>query len=645
MLELFSRPEVSVALLSALQDGVVILDPRGVHAFVNDAFCRMTGFDRDSLLGLSPPFPYWPHEELPEITRAFDQTLGGVVASFELVFMTREGKRFPVIVSPAALRCGDGGILGYVATVKDITERKKLEQALVASEQRWRSIAETPFDFVVTCDRQYRYTYVNHTAPGLTREDLIGKKTSFDFTAPEYHDAMRKAYETTFETGRPTSYDVYSPFLDAWYSSVVGPIWENGKVTSVSVMTRDITAQKRAEEALRRSEHQLREAHKMETIGTLAGGIAHDLNNILTPILAYSDLAQLAIDSNHALQPHLAAIHEAALRARDLVLRILLFSRRQEPQKRVLDLGDRLRESAKLLKATLPATIEIRLELPEEPVWVFADRTQLDQLVANLATNALQAMKETGGLLTISLGHDALPATAGDLAPGGGPGTYAALRVTDTGPGMDADTQRRAFDPFFTTKAPGSGTGLGLSIVHGIAREHGGDVSVTSAEGQGATFTVHFPLVSPEVLNNDSKIPLTLEPCQRPLRVMCLDDEPSVAHVAREALALRGHTAYAITNGIEALERFKADPQAIDVLVTDQTMPQIKGTALILACRAIRPDLPCVLMTGLGDDDTLQGVPMLGIGEVLQKPFSPGALVTATERAAADPSSVRLATQ
>ncbi len=634
MLDLFRRPEIS-ALLSAIQDGVVVLDAKGVHAFVNDAFCRMTGLGRDSLLGLSAPFPYWPDEERAAITAAFEKTLGGELGSYELVFMTGEGKRFPVIVSPAALRGEAGAIVGYVATVKDITARKQLERALVVSEQRWRSIAENPFDFVITCDRQYLYTYVNHTAPGVTLEELIGKKSPFDFTAPEFHERMRRAYETTFETGRPTSYDVYVPVVDAWYESITGPIWEDGKVTSISVLTRDITPQKRAEDALRRSEHQLREAHKMETIGTLAGGIAHDLNNILTPILAHSDLAQMAIGSDHPLQPHLAAILEASLRARDLVQRILLFSRKQEPHTRVLDLGERVRESAKLLKATLPATIEVVLDLPADPPRVFADRTQIDQLLANLATNALQAMRDQGGRLTISLGSVVLPDQPGDLLPAGGPGKYALIRVVDTGIGMDAETQRRAFDPFFTTKPAGSGTGLGLSIVHGIVRDHDGSVALTSSPGQGTTFSVHLPLVAPASASEESKAPPSAGvKCEHLLRILCVDDEPAVANVARDTLELRGHSVRVFTNPLEALELFSATPDGFDVLVTDQTMPHLKGTALILACRAIRPYLGCVLMTGLNDDDSLRSVRALSIGEVLLKPFSPTALLIAAEAAA-----------
>lgn len=611
-MNLSERPDFVAALFKGLQDGVVVLDHDNVHVYVNDAFCRMTGFSEADLIGSRPPFPYWPPEELSAIIGAFQRTVvGGEVSSFELVFAGKDGRRIPVIVSPSSIRGEDGSVAGRVATVKDITERKQLERDLAASEQRWRSIAENPFDFVVIIDRAYRYTYVNHVAPGITLESLLGKQTPFDFSSPADHAAMREAFETTFETGRATSYDTYSPQLDGWYSSIVGPIREQGTVTSLSILTREITQQKRAEE-------QVREAHKLETIGTLAGGIAHDLNNILTPILAHSDLAQLSLRADHEVQLQLRAIHEAALRARDLVRRILQFSRRQEPHKEVLDLAPRVREGVKLLVATAPATIDLTVELPEAPVWVLADGGRVDQVVVNLVANALQAMTGAGGKLVVRL----QAATR-----------EAVLVVADTGPGMDADTQRRAFDPFFTTR-PGAGTGLGLAIVQRVVGEHGGRVSVISAPGQGATFSVRLPLVAaPGAQAASGGVdPAAVEAGR--LRVLCVDDEPAVLNVARSALERGGHAVRALSDPQEALAAFCAEPEAFDVLLTDQTMPNLRGTSLVRLVRARRPDLPCVVMTGFADEATVGNVRALGLGDVLAKPFSAAGVVAAIERAA-----------
>ena len=614
MLEMFGRPELMTALLAGLQDGVVILDRNSVHVFVNDAFCRMTGFGRDELIGSGPPFAYWPPEELAKIAAAFQRTLANDSATFELVFAGKDGRRIPVLVSPSSVLGAHGAVVGHVATVKDITERKRLERAMVESEQRWRSIAENPFDTILIIDRAHRIVFINNVAPGFSRESMVGKATPFDFATPEHHDAMRAAFEATFATGRATSYDTYVPRVDAWYHSIVGPIREGSEVTSLSILTRDISQQKRAEE-------QLRESHKIETIGTLAGGIAHDLNNILTPILAFSEVAQLSVGQEHEVQPELRSIHEAALRARDLVRRILLFSRRHEPHKEVLDLSARVRETAKMLHGTVPTSIDLVLDLPDEPIWVLADRSRLDQVVVNLAANALQAMHDGGGKLVIA------------VRPGLG-GAGATLTVADSGRGMDAETQRRAFDPFFTTR-PGLGSGLGLAIVQRIVRDFGGRVSVTSAPGRGATFEVQLPVVAaPAALSRAPVDPPQVAAPAR-LRVWCVDDEPAVLEVAHSALETSGHLVLSFSSPLQALEALKADPQALDVLVTDQTMPQVSGTSLIRAARVLRPDLRCLVMTGFADDAMAAQVRALGAVEILPKPFSATSLVAAVERVAA----------
>jgi two-component system, cell cycle sensor histidine kinase and response regulator CckA len=621
LLNLLQRPELLSTLLAGMLDGLSIIDASGTQIYVNDALCEMLGFTRAELLGATPPYPYWPLDELATIDAAFQRTLSGDAANFELVFQRKDRSRIEVILAPAQLRDDAGNVLGYFATIKDISQRKQLERSLLASEQRWRSIAENPFDFVVLIDRDYRYTYVNHTAPGIAREALIGRATPFDFVDPQHHQAMRDAFETTFETGRATSFEVHVPQLDAWYSSIVGPVIEAGRVTGVSILTREISEHKRAEEAFRRSEQRLRESHKMETIGTLAGGIAHDINNILTPILAYADLAQQELQPNHPVQEHLQGITLASERARELVQRILLFSRRQEPQKTTFDLRQSVREDITLLRASLPASIELVTELPAEPVYVFADRAQLGQVLTNLATNALQAMQDVAGRLTIKLE----PAPAGE--------ERATLLVADTGAGMDADTLRRVFDPFFTTRPLGAGTGLGLSIVHSVVREHAGEITVRSAPGQGAAFTVRLPTTtltsSPATVAEVSALPQV----GRRQRVLVVDDEPAVAEVTRQALTRAGHAVTALTSPDAALQLLAEDPDAFDVILTDQSMPGMTGTALITEARALCPSLACVLMTGLGDEATQRRARSLNVLEILAKPFPLTTLLLALERA------------
>jgi CheY-like chemotaxis protein len=278
-----------------------------------------------------------------------------------------------------------------------------------------------------------------------------------------------------------------------------------------------------------------------------------------------------------------------------------------------------VREDITLLKASLPASIELVTELPAEPLYVFADRAQLGQVLTNLATNALQAMPE-GGKLTIA------------LEPTGE--QTASLTVTDTGAGMDAETQRRAFDPFFTTKPLGSGTGLGLSIVHSVVREHAGEITVHSVPGQGAVFTVRLPTTT-SVAASAADAALNAQTVTgRGRRVLVVDDEPAVVQVTRRALTRAGHVVTALTCPEEALQLLAQDPNAFDILLTDQSMPAMTGTTLIAEARAMCPSLACLLMTGLGDEATQRRARSLNVVEIIAKPFALSTLLLALERCA-----------
>jgi two-component system, cell cycle sensor histidine kinase and response regulator CckA len=591
-------------------DGLSVIDPTGEQIYVNDAMCTMLGFSREELLGKGAPYPYWPVEQLPAIEAAFQRFVAGQSTNFELVFQRKDGVRFDVMVAPVTISDATGTVLARYATIKDISELKRLTRSLYESQERWRSIAENPFDFVVLIDRAYRYTYINHTAPGISHESLLGRATPFDFVDASHHDTMRAAFETAFETGRPSSYEVHVPTLDSWYSSIVGPVREHGQVTCLSILTREITDQKRAEQ-------RLRESHKIETLGTLAGGIAHDINNMLTPILAYCDLATRQLPADHAVQLHLQQICAASQRASELVRRILLFSRRQEPSTTTFDLRDIVRDHTAFIRASLPATIELVIDVPDEPSYVVADRAQLGQVLANLATNALHAMQQAGGKLTIA------------QRPADG---RVVLSVTDTGHGMDAETLRRAFDPFFTTKPVGSGTGLGLSIVHGVVREHGGEIEVRSAPGEGAAFLVHLPAAPAPGSATDTARPSPVA-TKRDLRVLVVDDEPMIAKVASMLLSAEGYVVTAVSSGQAALETFARDPEAFDVVLTDDSMPGMTGTALIGELRRIRPCLACVLMSGRVDDALHHHAASLDPLQIVAKPFASESLIKAIERA------------
>jgi two-component system, cell cycle sensor histidine kinase and response regulator CckA len=332
-------------------------------------------------------------------------------------------------------------------------------------------------------------------------------------------------------------------------------------------------------------------------------------------------VSQRALAEAHPVQGNLRAIQAAAERAGTLVQQILLFSRRQEAPKEEVDLVDRVRNAVELLQATFPPGIDLALDLPPEPLIALANQSQVDQVLVNLMTNGLHAMRGQAGVLRIAVGTS----TDGK----------ATLSVADSGTGMDSLTQRRVFEPFFTTKAPGQGSGLGLAIVHGIARDHGGDVTVVSAPGLGSTFTLELPrsTVPLELPEAEAEPSRDESPPRRTLRVLCVDDQAGVATVACAVLASAGHEPQAELSPLDALARLAAAPFAFDVLLTDQSMPELTGVELIVAARALRPDLPCVLMTGLGDDSTVEAARLMGVEPVLAKPFTGRALLGAIELA------------
>lgn len=610
----FTRPEL-VLMLDGMLDGVSIIDSTGEQIYVNQAMCTMLGFSREELLGKRAPYPYWPAEQLEVIQAAFERFVAGESKNLELQFQRRDGTPCDVIVAPGTLSDERGTVVARFATIKDISEQKRLSRSLLESQERWRSIAENPFDFVVLIDRDYRYTYVNHAAPGISPETLIGRATPFDFVDPEHHDTMRAAFETTFKTGRPTAYDVHVPQLGAWYASIVGPMFERGEVIGLSIMTREITDQKRAEQALQQSEQRLRESHKLETLGTLAGGIAHDVNNMLTPILAYARLAQQELPREHPVQEYLHTIGFAGERAGELVKRILLFSRRQELDKTTFDLRDLVREHTTLIRASMPATIELVIDVPDDPIHVLADRSQLGQVLANLASNALQAMPHATGRLSIAVS----PARE-----------QVVLSVTDTGSGMDAATLERAFEPFFTTKPVGAGTGLGLSIVHSVVREHGGHSEIRSAPGEGTSILLRLPTVStpgataPEAPSVSSR--------GRSLRVLVVDDERMIVNVLTRILRSAGHIVTAHTSAEAALEAFLREPGAFDVVITDEAMPSMRGTTFIAALRDVHAAVKCILITGRADEVLQRRAEALQVLQIIAKPFEPQALLEALDR-------------
>ena len=373
----------------------------------------------------------------------------------------------------------------------------------------------------------------------------------------------------------------------------------------------------RREQEKKQLEERLRHSQRMETVGTLAGGIAHDFNNILGIIMGYAQMALLTPPEKTDMPRYLREILKASTRAKDLVKQILTFSRQSYQERNPLLIKPLVEEALRMMRMSLPAAIEIRHNLKSGLSPVLSDPSQIDQVLMNLCTNAGHAMQDSGGVLEVKLDEWEINVGDPDLSIDMKPGRYQVLTVSDTGHGMDASVKERIFDPFFTTKGPGKGTGLGLSVVHGIIKSHGGKINCHSVPGKGTTFRVYFPTVkeapseSPEQFDS---IPLGRE------RILFVDDEAALVDIGKQMLQSLGYHVVTRTSSIEALEAFRTQPDQFDLLITDNSMPNMTGVELAKNIKRIRPDMPVILCTGFSETVSEEKVKALSITGFIMKP-------------------------
>jgi two-component system cell cycle sensor histidine kinase/response regulator CckA len=363
-------------------------------------------------------------------------------------------------------------------------------------------------------------------------------------------------------------------------------------------------------------ESQLRQAQKMEAIGTLAGGIAHDFNNILNAIMGYTEIALIAPAIDDNLRLYLTEILKASERARDLVKQILTFSRKSDEKLMPLRISPIIREVLKLLKASLPSTITIYQDLQPDPNPVLADPTQIHQILMNLCTNAASALRERKGEIRVSL----IPEEIRIDAPFGlVPGMYLKLTVSDTGSGIEPAIIDRIFDPFFTTKKPGEGTGMGLSVVYSIVKSYGGAVTVQSEVGKGTEFSIYLPLLMGKVDNQEAKADESVSGGKE--CILFVDDEVMLVELGKNILTGLGYDVVGRTSSVEALELFRTCPERFDLIVTDMTMPNMTGIELAKKLLQLKPDIPIIICTGFSETSTAENVKSIGVKDLIMKPF------------------------
>ena len=515
-----------------------------------------------------------------------------------------------------------------VAAINEMQDNLKNNlKDLIESEKKYRGIFENAVEGFFQSSPQGQFLSVNPAFAKMlgyeSPQEVVDKIT--DISSQYYVDPEdRMRYRLLLQKfGKVENYEFRARCKDGseiWVSnSTHAHFDQEGRVTRYDGIVQDISARKQAETEREKLEGQLRQAQKMESIGTLAGGIAHDFNNILSPLIGFAEILQEDLPVNSQEQESIGEVLQAAFRARDLVKQILAFSRQGDQEFKPVRLQSILGEALKLLKSSLPKTIDIRIDIHSDCGMVVADEGQIHQVIMNLVTNAYHAMQESGGQLTLVLEEiqvESSPIGSGFFALL--PGKYACLKVMDTGTGIQKEVMDKIFDPYFSTKETGKGTGLGLSIVRGIVKTCKGDIRVYSEPGKGTQVHLYLPIVEK---GTKSVHPDPSEPIQGGTeRILLVDDEPAIVKMETQMLERLGYDVTAWTGSMEALDGFMADPHKFDLIITDMTMPNMTGIQLANEIKAIRPDIPVIVCSGFSDQINQENSRELGIQGYVLKP-------------------------
>jgi PAS domain S-box-containing protein len=613
--ELFNNMSNSVAIYEAIDNGRDF-----IFKDINDIGAKYYPGGKEEMIGRSV-LDIFPELEKP-----------GIHDVFRRVWKTGQAEHHPHVLYSdervsmwlefyvCKLPSGE-----LVAVYNDITEQETAAEALKRSEERYRILFESANDPILVEDPETGVLLdANKAAERLTgysREEIIGKHRLFLFP-PTENNELRQApdHDSEQPMDQLLELDVVNKAgqLIPVEISSGGLVNIGGEKVHFGIF-RDISERKRAEMEKAQLEGQLRQAQKMEAIGTLAGGIAHDFNNILAAILGYAELALYDTKEGMPIRTNLERIQIAGQRAKDLVNQILAFSRKAESERKVIQLAPIVKESLKMLRATIPSTIEIKQNIQPDAGMTEADPTQVHQLLINLCTNAADALAGQSGTITVSLASKTLNKTEVGLHGDIPPGRYIVLAVEDTGTGIDEQVLDRIFDPFFTTKALGRGTGMGLSVVHGIVTGNGGYIRLESEPGQGAGFHIYLP--ARDAATQEGPKAESDAPIQGSGHILFVDDEDALVDFADQIFPKLGYEVTAINSSTEALDVFRTDPQKFDLIITDMTMPELTGVELAQKVHELNSKIPIILCSGFSDQISVETMKDSGILHLLNKPM------------------------
>ncbi|HVU16701.1 MAG TPA: PAS domain S-box protein [Candidatus Didemnitutus sp.] len=619
--------------------GMALVAIDGSWLEVNPALCQIVGRTREELLGTKfQSFSF--ADDIPTDLELIASLVEGRRSSYrrEKRYLHGDGRTMWVQVDVSIIFNADGSPRHLVSQVVDVTERRRTEQALHDYQQKlvlamdaarlghWEyDVATNRFIF----DENFLKLLGLHSADPMTMtpDDYASRHLPAEAATELAEELARIRTGTEDRPNRQIRHAFFRADGSTGWMSVRCAVERDaaGRATRAYGLTQDVSEQVLAERQHRALEEQLRHAQKMEALGALAGGVAHDFNNILTGIMGHMQLAEMDLPAGHAVQLNLHEASRAARRARDLVARILTFSRRYPTTRRPAPLGPIVTEAVQLLRASLPATIEIRTVIAPDCPPVSCDPIQIHQVVMNLGTNSAHAMRDRSGILTVALESGEPAREFIERHPQVKPNHRVCLTIRDTGVGMEKAVVERIFEPFFTTKAPGEGTGLGLAVVHGIMQDHQGAIVVDTAPGAGTTLRLYFPAETPQVRangTNGSRSPFDRLPRNGAgRRILVVDDDAAVLSVGEGVLRRCGYAPEGCTSPVDALKKFAAEPARYDAVISDLTMPGMSGVELASRVQEIRPGTPFLLASGYLHAEAHAGAKESGVAHFIRKPF------------------------
>jgi PAS domain S-box-containing protein len=644
------------------RDAIAILDINGFYIEYNKAYVHLLGTSERELKGQTPAI-HLGQESFSEVLRVLSEK--GFFRN-ELKSMTRSGDKLSIELSVFPIRDEKNEIFCYAEIIRDITGCKDAQEKIIQDYHIQRTInsilkisllkISLKEQLEYTLDLLFTIPWLCFQSKGcifLIEDDQLVMKAhrklphevkreckrlplgrclcgraalnqKIQFANGMVNNHMnRKCPESLAPHGHYCVPIVFSGKTLGVLNMYLKPAYkysetEDEFLTAVANTLAGIIQRTRTEEEKDKMQSMLHQAQKMEAIGTLAGGIAHDFNNILTAIIGYTEIALLDIPQNMNIHYNLNQVLNAANRAKELVRQILTFSRQSSLERKPIQIAPIVKEALKLLRASIPSTIEIRQNIQNSSGTIMANPSQIHQILMNLCINAAHAMREKGGVLEVSLIDLHIHSSTLQIYDNLAPGHYLKLTISDTGHGMDSEIIKRIFDPFFTTKIREEGTGMGLAVVHGIITSYDGSITVSSVLNEGTSFDILLPCLE-QIITTQQEMYQIMPKGKG--RILFVDDEEAIVNMVRQMLGHLGYEVIARTSCIDALDTFRSEASSFCLLITDQTMPQMTGIDLAQEFKRIRPDIPVILCTGFSELITPQEAKKLGIDELIMKPI------------------------